>query len=606
MTHAKRTHPPRGHSIALALDRQSSPESRSNWACRRNANTLSAIVALSALLLLDISARAQTRDADQARNAVDQQTALAIGEYTVSHYLTDKYYGRFADDIRQRHQRPPLANESKEWLDLFVAKQVVIAHARSLGYLARPEVRSTVDRMERYMLSQSNGPFYRQLYEQQREPTASLEEFYLRTFKVSDIVIIRFPNDAAMASGLGDDFDQVSLKEQTRRVLACRAQEGVVLHEGPTAWPYAPFTEIGDSIAAAPTGRWIAHRDPLFGTYYIFLRETKIHPPGDFAAARENFSRFMQHVHEQTIRLRRRRELLAKAAFSLETTTAQNLAEFCATLALDAAQIPTLSPSLGVAPLARYRIEKENVTITADEYRQNFNGRFIRQIPRNPTQLRESAENVVVEELDVREARANGVDLTPQFVEDRRGFAGFQALDLFENEILTAQLGIGPAEIERYYNNHADEFRRTTRIRGRLLTFSSMEKASAWLQQTAADAAGISPDQSEEIEVSRDRPVVGLERLHEPLLLSPEGTTFGPFPRGQFVVLFLKTKNLQTGLIPLADATHTIRAKLLRPALDARILELAREIAPEVRIKDTIDYTRYDLSSIDRTLLLRQ
>ncbi|HYP18063.1 MAG TPA: hypothetical protein VEQ65_12700, partial [Opitutus sp.] len=267
------------------------------------------------------------------------------------------------------------------------------------------------------------------------------------------------------------------------------------------------------------------------------------------------------------------------------------------------AALPAASPEIAVGlstfadqTLCRYRIGAEAFAMTAEEFRATFNQWFIRRIPRDIGALRRAAEDMVVEELDFREARARGIDRTAQFVEDRRGFGGFHVLDLFEREVLQPKLKIDAAAVERSYGERAAEFVEITRIRGRLAEFATPDAAGAWMGQmnpVASRPPSSAPQRETELVVERDKPILGLEAFHSMLFASEVGAPLGPWQRGNAWVVFVKSEDLERSLIPLAAVAPRIRADLERAALDAELLRLAQELAPGLKIENAIDHAEF-------------
>ena len=405
---------------------------------------------------------------DSASPLIDQRAALKIGTHQVSVYLVEKYYGRFADETRRQFHRSPSSDETRAWLDLFIAKQCIIAEAELLGYPSRPEVATTVAKMERHMLTQANGPFYQQL--NGPEPVKSqgeLKALYGQMFKATEATIVRFANHASAVELLGENFGELSPDEQTGRISLCRDREDVQVMDGTFSWPFHPFSELAEIIPAATPGHWIQHRDPLLGEYYLFVRDMKNREPGDFAKDEEGFRHFVSLAEQQAKHRRRHYESLASQAFALDGAIAGELMQICRNLTTPNNEIPESSLGrLAPAVLFRYQLGPETQTVSVEDFCRHFNAMFVRSIPRILADLRSAAEDMAVEESDYREAKARGIDGTAKFTEDRLGFAGFQALDLFEQNILIPKLAIGAAEIETYYEEHADQYRCTNRISG--------------------------------------------------------------------------------------------------------------------------------------------
>jgi hypothetical protein len=544
---------------------------------------------LSSLLLL-LALSGDALRADGAAPTLDHRIVLRIGTYELSGYLIDKYHRRFSDAEHQRLGRPPEQAAHREWLELFLAQQLIVAHAESQGYGARPEVRRIVDQMERHMLTQPEGPFYQTLYSHEPIDDDRLRRLHERSQIVRQVVLVRFNDETTALSALGADFTRQTDEEKLRRIKTCRDRGDALVHDGAIAWPFEPFSEIGDLLDKTSAGEWIEHRDPLFGIYRGYVREMNTQPGPALDAIRTQFEAMVQRVDRQKIQRRRRAELLAAADFRLQTATAERVVERIRTLSPATPQIPeTLLAALASEPLFSYRIANNGVTVTVETYRQQFNDRLIRRLPGMLRLLRLDTENMVVEELDFQAACAQGIPNSLQFAEDRAGFRRMQILDLLEKEMLLPSIQIEPGEIESYYRGHTAEFQRTSRIAGRLFTFESEEMLKAWQRQPSPNAHG------ENLEVSSAHPLAGFEAFHTNLMQAPPGVPFGPVKRADGYAVFIKEKNVAIEPLPLAEARPLIHAKLQRRHLDEKERQLAAELTRQFQIEDQIDYIRYGL-----------
>ncbi len=204
-------------------------------------------------------------------------------------------------------------------------------------------------------------------------------------------------------------------------------------------------------------------------------------------------------------------------------------------------------------------------------------------------------EDHVIAELDLMRARIEGLDATPQFVEDRRGFLALQALDLFEREVLVPKIEITTDEIARYYQTHAVEFANAGPIRGRLRSFHELKAAVDWLQRYRADGTATDPTvvAEREVEVSEERPLPGFENLRLLALHSPAGSAVGPLSSGGQFHVFVRDDLPEINLAQLPKVQETIRFRLLRQKLDASIRDLARDLSTRYLIENHIDYARY-------------
>lgn len=253
---------------------------------------------------------------------------------------------------------------------------------------------------------------------------------------------------------------------------------------------------------------------------------------------------------------------------------------------------PTISEAL-VAPmagerLAAYCIGDEPVILTVNDWRNRFNALFVRELPTTATQLEAGIRDLVVAEYVAREARRHGLDREPRFVEDRRNFVYYQALDLFEREQLLPQIEIISAEVEDYYRDHQTEFSRPVRAKGKLFRFTNDDDALAWLRTEREGEAG----DSETIEVSRGSPLAGAPHATEPILRMATGKCWGPISTPAGSLVFFK-QSAQTEPEPYAAVAEMIRVRLARSKLEALELKLAREWAPHHLIEDRLRPEEY-------------
>jgi hypothetical protein len=540
-----------------------------------------------AAALVWISAPAQPATA-----SIDRRPGVEVGAYRISRYLVEKYHNRFADSIRSRQHRQPSLEDSRAWLDLFIAQQVIIAHEQALGQDRRPEVATAVSRMERYMLTQEQGPFYDELFDHEIPPTAvELKTLYDHAANMVDGVIVRFSEPASAAQLLGQDFQRESVDGQTSQILRLRERNGIALADGQLFWPFLPFSEVSEVIEGAPIGRWIAYSDPDFGQYEILVRRNTHRSAGNWQADMEGFRRWYTQVRRQMLFEQRQVKLLKSVGFVMDDTTAAFLLDHCRRSMTALYKIPPITATSNAGRiLFQYRIGTETAAITVEEFSRHFNDQLVRTIIREISDLRQQCEQFATEELDYHAAKAQGVDQTAQFTEDRFGFTGQQILNLFERETLAPKITIDSSRIERYYREHLPEFRHTTRIRGRVLEFKTLEEAMGWRSQTAApnrEAAGpgVIPANDREIELAATESVPGFEQLHDALFACTKGSTFGPVQNGQSYDCFIKENDLQAEPEPIEDVSPSILGILQRKELDSEELKLAAEWSKNVDVK---------------------
>lgn len=203
---------------------------------------------------------------DQTPCAIDSSIVLRIGAHEISHYLVDKYFGRYIASQTQDAAKPVSVDTKQYWFENFLAQQTLVAEAEELGYSRQSDVQDIVKRMEHTILTQRDGPFYQLLYE--RNPVTY--EYVLQCYKKAgiarDLVIAHFEDEKTSSKILGADFADQSSDEKLRRIIRCRTYGADSIYEGTLSWPFYPFLELADAIGDLPSGQWLQRNDPLFGT----------------------------------------------------------------------------------------------------------------------------------------------------------------------------------------------------------------------------------------------------------------------------------------------------------------------------------------------------
>jgi hypothetical protein len=238
---------------------------------------------------------------------------------------------------------------------------------------------------------------------------------------------------------------------------------------------------------------------------------------------------------------------------------------------------------LALAVIATYHLGDARTELTVAAWQHRFNEQFVRVMPATVAQLQESIRDLVAKEYGWHNARRRGLDREPQFVEDRRNFLYYQALDLFEQEKLRPRIEITREEAEACYRREILEFTKPLRARGRLLRFRDLADAQGWMRTRDGSAVLV----AEAIEVSRQSPIPGGEKLIERILDFPDGRPFGPIRTPSGLVVFFK-ETTERGRRPYAEVADLIRSKLAQRKLEALELTLAREWAPRYVIEDRL------------------
>lgn len=520
---------------------------------------------------------------------VDTRPALSAGSYTVSRYLAWKYFDRHVASLPAR-EIP--ASDRGAWIERFRAEQVVIARAMQLGYAERPDVLDVVQRVERTILTQRSGPYYRRLFETKPASEEHLREIFRHQYIVAKGWIARFPSAELATTILGEDFARCTLQEQTRRIEACASNDRVAMRSGMFTWPYSPFIEIGEFLVTHPKGRTLEHRDQSGWIYWIHLDPIQEMPNGDFFVERERFATTVQRFSEEAMIERTRLRILREKSPRIEPTAELLLGRL--RVAGNEANLISadLVADLGKKVLFTYPGDMGVETMTVSSFCSWNNQRFIRRIPRSFPQLREDIETFVIDETVHREAIKTGLDRTAQFLEDRRGFLGYQVLETYKKEVLLPNVTVSADDIRRYYDDHRSEFRRATRRLGRLLMFPTSEAAFAWKNSSGANAkpSGAAPEPVTErtVSVSQNSGVAGLSVPAAALLNAPPGSVYGPFSSEGKPALFV------CGQAEMADEAlivvePTIRQIVQRDALHREVERLGRELARSIEFQDNLE-----------------
>jgi len=172
-------------------------------------------------------------------------------------------------------------------------------------------------------------------------------------------------------------------------------------------------------------------------------------------------------------------------------------------------------------------------------------------------------------------------------------------LAVYEKEILVPRIKITQAEIQRYYDEHAERFRVVTKVHGRILKFDTPEKASIWMRHTNEPNIDIEvppPISDEMIDLPSHQSIFGPESLEQAIVQSRDRTWHGPFVIGREYVVFEKQGDIDITQRPLASVIGMIHDLIMRRLLDEQIRQLAVEFAARNIIDDRVDYSRYGVS----------
>lgn len=521
---------------------------------------------------------------------IDPNVVVRIGGHEVSHYVLEKYYGRFSEATVRQTGHLPAPAENRAWLELFFAQQVVIADAKKRGFAKRSDVRRTVDLMERYMLTQPAGPFYESLYSTFPARAEDPRVTYERSNHILTVAIVRFDHELDGNRALGSDFLDQSLEEKERRVNQHRNSEHGDVFEGALSWPYSPWLELMDIVSKPEVGRWIRWSAP-YGCYFVCVRAEQNFPHPDFEVVKAEFLGQLAQVDRLRIQRIHRAESLSKSVCRLEFENVNRAFARLAALPANSASIPAhCFAQMENIELIKAVVAGQPIGITVAQYTDHFNEQYLRKLPSDLVQFRKDLEDIIVEKMDFESACELGLQRQPQFIEDRRGFFDMQVLAAAENETLAASSSVELGEIESYYEKNKRDFVRPFRISGRLATFKDACEMAAWSSLGAP-----ARKEDENITVDWGQPAAGFEALEEGIFRASPGARFGPIPRNGKLIVFVRGETVETAPSPLAQVEPYIRSILRRRHLDEREIAIAKELCRQFQTEDRLDYARYGL-----------
>jgi len=222
----------------------------------------------------------------------------------------------------------------------------------------------------------------------------------------------------------------------------------VTVYEGLIRWPFHPFEEVADDMAAAEHGGWVGPLERGLGIYFLRVRgETRRAQPA-FEEAREAFEKQERELERMLQRRVRQRAILRECGFFLDTAAVEAFSKRY--LAGEASAAEDV--------LARYALDGQARVISAGDFVTEQRRRLIRIEPRSREDVEAALERMVVEEVNYRAARAAGLDREPKFLEDRRNFELVQVLTRHEEEVLATRAAVSGAELDAAVKARRGEF----------------------------------------------------------------------------------------------------------------------------------------------------
>jgi hypothetical protein len=234
--------------------------------------------------------------------------------------------------------------------------------------------------------------------------------------------------------------------------------------------------------------------------------------------------------------------------------------------------------------------------MSGQEFVGRFNALFVRHVPESADEVIGQAADFVVNEMDALASRVQRLDESPQFVEDRTGFTGFQILEAFENEVVKPGIVVRQQEVETYRAEHPDLAFTRDRIAGRKLVFASAKEAAVARDALSGKVAGstlgllTNADAAFPTEIAKGAVPVELGPMGNRIFSAKDGTVFGPVAAGSGRwLLFVKDSDVARHALTTAEFSRKARPLLEKHALEREELVLAAKWTPALGVSQVID-----------------
>lgn len=534
--------------------------------------------------------------------AIDDSVVLSIGEMQISQYIIDKNYDNF---VKTGHGDTINASDKQAWFEAFLARLIVTAHARELGYEGREEVLDTVSKMERHMLTTLEGPFYKSLLQIDIPPSSIEKE--KKDFHVSYYLIAaRFESKAALHALLGVDFLDQNMSVQEARLSRLEGDAEHFFFEGQLCWPFEPYRNLASRLRTwdPEGGTSLIQSETINDISVALVRQRHVRQGSDPSS--KQIENYIAHSKIRDTQLKRHRNLLSESSFRMHEAALSQLFIAIRDHPGEMSTVPfkAIKP-FEDEPLFEFDMPTGHRSVCVGEYIRYFNEQFIRSLPRNEHALRRGVEGYVVSELDFIEAKSQKVDYEPQFIQNRINFTNAQILDVYEREHLFPKVIVEPAQVTAFYKKNRSRFTLVSKCQGRLLVFDKALSAewAADMQTSTKEARAIAVEEITNYVVEIGKTIDAFNPLEPILLNAKEGDRIGPIPdHGRFLV-FAKEENVESQVIPLKQVSDEISDELRRNEVERRSIQLGKSLVGKYNIIDNINYKEY---GVNRPIFLRQ
>ena len=233
-------------------------------------------------------------------------------------------------------------------------------------------------------------------------------------------------------------------------------------------------------------------------------------------------------------------------------------------------------------------------TITADAYAKALTLRWAGV--RNEDAAEAAApivlDRLVSDELMAAEALARGYGGTPEVERQLRAYETRIVVPRYLNEVVAPKVEVSREEMEAYFAEHRDGFRKPPRVHLSQITVASAEEAErvAGLARGGADFAWLARQHSTDNfrQAGGDKgwvePRPGIDTLNEALLGARVGDVLDPVPSGEQHVIYKVTGLEAQGSYTFQEVSGNVRQALFSRKATAAIDELVTTLRERSKI----------------------
>lgn len=530
---------------------------------------------------------------------------LKIGEVELSEYLVNKYINRAINNNKAFRNNQREESGAGVFLEKFLSKMTVVAHAISKGYQEREEVRDVVGRMKYYMLTQSHGPLFDIPIKENFSDFEELNPINRSHLLQSEVVIVRcgdLTEEEYKSINELINYD-IPLEAQLQLAVEFAIQNGFEYVSGLVDWPYAPFWEISDVITELPVNTSLFTERENHGNYLIVKgREHKItveNSESYFENAQHTYRRNKRNIVARIEGMR----ALSKSNLKIsEVTSRKLLLEGEIVSNVDFGEIWIVDANIADSIIYTYSFKDRERTVLASEFLKRFNQRFIKFIPNNKASLYRAIEQSVIESHFYDAALSRGLDRNPKFLEDERGFTYHQILDLYEKEELVPKIVISEAELTNFYKSRSEVFVWSNAIELQVMRFASVNEAMQSLDAFSEEIYRPGSAIVETYIFERDSPLEEFKTEQSWISRSRVGDVRGviPLSGGEYAILRV-ARDCSGDRKSFKDVKNEIRQLILQLKLNEMEMKIAAECAHKFEIVNQIPFERL---GIDRSTVV--